>query len=210
MRYDGAMHFVLALLLVIAWPHRAQACSFEVSRKLELDPAEQAVDRTAPGDVVPGAVSIKRGVGPRSEGCDGQMATSCDDLGQLVIGLTAPTDDRTPGTKLGYRVRLVGGALPPGLTLPTEPVTAVERSGGLVFVWIDGATDEQEEISFDITVTAVDLAGNESGKAVGVHVGDPGAEASGCQVGRRSAAPTFVLALVAARLVSRRSGRLRR
>jgi hypothetical protein len=64
---------------------------------LVIDPAEQAVDVTPPGQVAIVAPQLKRGVGP-SSGCGGQTATSCNDLGRLTLHVVAPAVPAPNGT----------------------------------------------------------------------------------------------------------------
>ncbi len=125
----------------------ARPCSYLTNEFHTYDPAE--VDRDTDPPKPPGNVrvaSIKRGVGPDITG----VTTSCDDMGTLAIGFVPASDLGTPADKMGYELTLVEGSLPAGMTLPGEPVRQLPSASRLLFVWVDGATDEQEPIDFGL------------------------------------------------------------
>ncbi len=193
--------FVLSTVFaVVAIEQVSLACSYGTPQALVLDPQAQASDTTPPSVPVAKVDSVRRGQGPTTNADCSQSASSCDDLGSIGIALTA-TDDQTAPEEIGYQVEVVAGHLPDGLELPTGPVLLME--GHLYLHWIDGATDDQEAVSFTLAIHAVDLAGNTSTPA-NVEVSDGG---SGCSlVGRRlgsSWAATVILLLMAARLLGR-------
>jgi hypothetical protein len=171
----------------------AWCCSIAGPSPLVIDPAEQAVDVTPPGQVAVMAPQLKRGVGPSSSGCGERTATSCDDLGTLTLHVVPPADDRTAPEQIGYRIRVIAGTPPSGLTFPDQAV--VPYAGRLDFVWIDGATDDQEPIDFTIEIVAVDRAGNQGQPSAPVRIVDD--RDGGCRVARGSDAQSFVLVLVA-------------
>jgi hypothetical protein len=149
----------------------AQACSLAVPTPHTLDPAAQATDTTPPEGPTAAVTSIRRGKGADTDfaSCS-QSASSCDDLGWIALQLGAQ-DDQTPADKLGYQIELIAGQPPSGLNLPTGAVRAM---GGMVYLnWNDGASDDQESISFSLAVRAVDLAGN-TRPATTVNVSDGG------------------------------------
>jgi hypothetical protein len=198
---------LLAALTALVPARDAAACDVAAPSPLVVDAAEKAVDHTPPSAPTGVTTSVRRGRGPQKQGCGATSATSCDDVGTITLAPTA-TDDRTPAAKLGYRVRLVAGALPAGASLPAGAV--VPFQGLLPITWIDGAEDDQEVIDFTVTLTAVDLAGNEGPASAPVHVTDPGGSA-GCRVrGAGDAASAALLAglILAARAIRR--GRRRR
>jgi hypothetical protein len=91
-------------------------------------------------------------------------------LGCLQLGVRGE-DDRTPLARLGYRIELVGGELPPRLQLPgfpvsglTAPQDTVSRPFSRVFLfWVDWAEGEvQHPLRFALRVTCLDKSGNES------------------------------------------------
>jgi hypothetical protein len=156
---------------------------------LVVDP--QSTDTIAPAAPTVTVAAIRRGKGP--EGCS---ATDCDDLGSIDIALTAE-DDQVSAGKVGFQVELSDGNPPSDLRLPSGPVLA---SGGHLYLhWNDGASDDQESISFTVSIRAVDLAGNTSPPTT-VRVSDGGS--GGCSLGGRrlgsSWATTIVLLWVAA------------
>ena len=86
---------------------------------------------------------------------------TCDDIGTISVPAAA-TDDTTPPERIGYRLSLLTGTLPAGLTLPADAIEPNAATTTLYIHWDDGATDEQEAIDFTLTVIAIDAAGNES------------------------------------------------
>lgn len=195
---------VAVALCALATP--ARACSFPDNQPYTIDPQAQATDATPPSAPVATVQSVKRGKGPEYAGCS-QSASSCDDLGTILLQVSA-TDDQTDTASLGYRIELVSGSLPSGLTLPATAVRPA-LSGGLLLVWLDGASDDQEALTFELSVRAVDLAGNE-GPPTSVAVHDPGS--GGCSMAGHSPAdssgPVVATLLVIAGLLRRgRHGR---
>jgi hypothetical protein len=168
----------LALALFLGSSPRAQACSFGANQH-QLDAAETAIDLTAPSKPTIGAVTIKRGRGPSRVGCQAS-GSSCDDIGAIAFVLSA-TDDRTPETAMGYRVTVSRGKAPPDLFPSGVDVRA--SSGQLWFHWLDGASDDQEGLDFDLDVRAVDLAGHVSADSSTVTIRQ---DTGGCSVGRGS------------------------
>lgn len=100
--------------------------------------------------------------------------------------------------EIGFRLELVSGALPSGLTLPT---TAVRPSiaDTLFLPWNDGAVDEQEAISFTLRITAVDRAGN-VGPPTTITIVHPGSS-GGCAIGGRGAPKGDALTVLATILI---------
>ena len=198
--YAIPVFFLSTVFAVAAIERAALACSYGTPQPLVLDPQAQASDTTPPSVPVAKVESVRRGQGPTTNADCSQSASSCDDIGSIDIALSA-TDDQAATDKMGYQVEVVAGHLPDGLALPTGPVLLM--GGHLYLRWIDGATDDQEAVSFTLAIRAVDLAGNTSPPA-NVEVSDGG---SGCSlVGRRlgsSWAAMVVLALVAARCLRR-------
>jgi hypothetical protein len=84
-------------------------------------------------------------------------------MGSVAFDVIPPTDDRTPAEMMGYRVRHTGGTLPGSNMIPSYDVRAiVDPRGGryLIFYWQDEAPDDQRPLDFQLSVSAVDLAGN--------------------------------------------------
>lgn len=182
------------LLFALVCPRpSARACSFEANVPHTIDLAEIGVDTAGPSAIAEVRAQIIRG---RGDDCG--AATSCDDLGRVELVVTPGGDDRTPAESLGYRLVLVDGRLPRGASLPSEPVRLA--NGRLRIVWIDGASDDQESLSFTLSLIPIDLAGNE-GPPTEVRVRDAGA---GCNAGRVEL-PAWVLAALLVLHARRRS-----
>lgn len=157
----------------------------------------------APGPIGEVSYTIQRGRGPKDEGCGKQSGTSCDDIGTLTLHFAPSADPDSDTSAVGYRLRVTGGALPPGLQLPSEPLVgmgvAPQSEGTLFLTWIDGASDDQESVDFSLTLTPVDADGNTGPTSPAVHVHDEGSSGGGCNVHRhragRVAAPPALVAL---------------
>jgi hypothetical protein len=151
---------LVAALATVAAAPPARACSYPALTPHVIDPAAQAVDHTPPATPALTVEKIKRGQGPRNDGC-GSSASSCDDFG--VITLANPTaDDQTPVEAIGYRFALVSGAFPVGFALPTDTIGKLVTDGRIFLPWLDGADDDQDSIDFTLEIVAVDAAGNTS------------------------------------------------
>ena len=172
----AACGLVVAGALALSGP--ALACSFGADQHQE-DAAEKAIDVTAPGKPTVGAVTLKRGRGPSQVGCR-LSGSSCDDVGSIGVVVSA-TDDRTPASAIGYRVTVSRGKAPRDL----YPSGIDVRASGdqLWFHWLDGASDDQESLDFDLEVRAVDLAGNVSADFATVAIRQ---DTGGCSVARGS------------------------
>lgn len=199
-RPSAALLPLAALGLGLVAPRPAAACSFAAPAAHEVDPA--ADDTVAPGAPTESAVDqLVRGRGPDCDAAGICSSTSCDDIGTLVLSWASGGDDQTPDAALGVRVTVVEGTAPAGLW-PLDDAVVPDTPGGLVLHWIDGASDDQEALSFVLELTALDAAGNESAPArvtveapatVGAAPGDP-ALPWGCAVGG-GALPTGLAAL---------------
>jgi len=169
----GRIGAALVILVSIGLVDRAIAC-LAAPEEHFLDPTEQEQDVEAPGTPVISGVSVKRGVGPQSRGCGGEeSASSLDDLGIVSISIGETLDDRTPPESMGYDLSLASGVLPEGMTL--SPFAIRTMDGVLQLSWIDGAEDDQEPISFELYIVAIDLGGNQ-GPATTVTVQEEGSE----------------------------------
>ena len=188
---------------VASVPADARACSLVGPQPHIVDPALQASDQVPPTLPLPLPARIKRGQPPQQSGC-GSQASSCDDLGIIYITAQA-TDDMTPPEKIGYRLSLESGMLPPGLTLPPDAIEPGEPSDQLLLYWSDGAG--QPPFAFTIRIVAVDLAGNESPPRLLLIADEPGHAA--CAVARGRVSPTGLagIAALAVLLATRRRRR---
>lgn len=147
-------------------PSVALACSFEPPQVMTPDPSLD--DDVPPGPAVVTVTEIYRGVGPKPAGCGSVSATSCDDLGRVVLSLRQE-DASVPVDAVGYRLAVVDGMVPDGLGIGEDIVLGPE----ILLPWIDDAEDVQEVFAFTLQVTSVDRAGNE-GPPVELEVSDPG------------------------------------
>jgi hypothetical protein len=192
MMTDVPRTFLLAmsLLLLADAPTPAQACSYPAFAPHVISPSARETDRTPPSLTAAPSLRVLRGRGPQMN-CDGTTsATSCDDIGTVLL-TPAASDDQTPPSELGVRVRLVSGTPPADMRIPAEDVRL--SAGAIGFHWNDDSQDRQEAISFTLEVAMVDAAGNVSGTTQ-VPVHDTGSE--GCAfIPRRSPAPVPLVAV---------------
>jgi hypothetical protein len=96
----------------------------------------------------------------------------CDDIGYVELTFPPPL----PSETVGYAFEVLAGHAPEGL-LPEFALSAIthrDRTSSLSLTWIDGATLEQEPISFVLGIRTVDRAGNRSRTVTRVLVQDPG------------------------------------
>jgi hypothetical protein len=192
-------------MAVLALPSPVRPCDWGLPPAHVIDVAAQQVDRTPPSLAPMPAVALRRG--PAPEGCGAQQITSCDGVGSLGITPVA-TDDRSAAAQIGFRLRVVAGNLPDGLTLPSTDIQA--SSGTIYLQWDDGIEDDHEAFSFTLELSAVDSAGNASAPVTLV-VSDGGSD-GGCAVGGGAAGawwPMMLLVVVGglARIAVRQSGR---
>lgn len=143
----------LMVLLATVLPGAALACMIAEPPKMKVSDAARATDKQPPSKVVARIAEVKRG--------KAIALTSCGDMGQVVIQIVAAVDNQTTKSRLGYRVKLKGGELPRGLRLPHYPVLT-DTKRRIHLHWPDGrGLLEKPPLSFELTVQAVDRAGNE-------------------------------------------------
>ena len=156
----------------------AYACSFAAPEAHELDPAEVAIDTRSPAPPTNLSVArVFRGHGPNCDASGVCRGTSCDDIGSISLTWTQGGDDRTPDDSLGVRIDVVEGDGPGGVGIHGESVRP-QTPGSFSLSWVDGASDDQEPLDFVVSITEIDLAGNES-EPVMVRVTDDGGSADG-------------------------------
>lgn len=164
--------FLVALVLLA--PVAGLPCSF-ISTPHELDPLEQKIDITPPERVSADLLRISRGHGPKVHENGTMSASSCDDIGMVVLKFrAAPKDDRTQPGRLGYLVVLTGGKLPEGFSLSDTANRDLDGNNEYLLHWLDGASDEQEALEFAVSIVVVDLAGNRSVPSEPIWVRHPG------------------------------------
>ena len=150
---------------------RAFACSYSATfRDFEQATNEEPpTELAAPEPVEFRLLGITRGQGPRPSGCGGTMANSCDDGGAVHLELS-----RALGEDEGLILE-TRGSLPTHMMIPTEPAT-VEDDENVFLRWADEATDDQEAISFEIRVSAIDRWGTTSAPSAWLAIAHPGSD----------------------------------
>ena len=155
-----ALHNESAFALLIGMPDHT------------LSSEEVSTDTSSPSKVQIVSTQIKRGHS-RPPGTWVEDA----DTGSLTINITPPTDDRTPASRMGYRIHIVGGCLPKNFYPPLIDKRAVFSADPstppyLVLYWREDRPTSPTPLSFQIGVAAVDLAGNVGAESV-IYVRDP-------------------------------------
>lgn len=185
--------FVTLLVALLCWHVPAEACSIVsgFGPDFEVGTDDPPDDVRAPNSPTLILTDIHRGRGPQSEGCGTQSATSCDDIGTVM--LTLESFDLAKGLLLETR----GDTPFSSRDIPMEQPVTVD-DGALVLVWVDGDADEQEPISFEIRAIAVDEYGRQSDPSAWVTVDDPGRDGgtAGCQTAVGPAMPALLLVFV--------------
>ena len=181
------------MLILAALTPSAFACPFALGEEHVVE--ENLDDTSAPSTPEAPAVSMHRGVGPSCV-MGNCSFTSCDDLGWIELRFSASSDDVSAEERVGYRLEVLGGTQPDGVSIDeTRDPDLIDGGDAVItFVWIDEAIDEQEAFDFDLGITAVDEAGNESEQTT-VNISDPGsvASAAGCAVAPGSGGVVGVL-----------------
>jgi hypothetical protein len=128
------------------------------------DSAQVGVDKSKPQRPEVRVDGVRRGYDSYAE--KGRWVEDAA-IGCVQLGVRGE-DDRTPLARLGYRIELVGGRLPPRLQLPGFPVVGFPayrdiNRRRLLLCWVDWAKGEaQPPLHFALLVTCLDAAGNES------------------------------------------------
>jgi len=196
-------------LTIVGWAgaRRAWGCTYSFPPYV-TDPAESGVDTQVPAAPSVGKVTIKRGMGPRGSGCQ-STSSSCDDIGAITLRLTAK-DDRTAADAIGYTISVVRGQAPEDLSPLDQPLAQV-GTNEVTLIWLDGGTNDQEAVDFDLRVRAIDKAGNVGpGTLVPIQSGSTGCSVSpGARVVRldRPLALALAAALSLGMLLTRRRRR---
>ena len=187
----AAVAALLAGIALSTTSERAYACSPVPNDTLEVANGRGG---EAPSGIGDPSVTLSRGNGTHASGC-GRSSTSCDDMGSFQVHFTLATDADSPPNRVGYRIELVAGRAP-GYSLaeylgrvlvPNSYFDDPEGRGTLFFHWDDGDTDDQEDVDFTITLTPVDIDGNEGPVSDPIRIRDGGSD--GCSVGERRFSP---------------------
>jgi hypothetical protein len=135
-----------------------------------LNAADGRLDHVPPMAPTVRLVGIERGYGAYG---NGEILVSDSESREGGVSLyVRGTDNRTPSDSLRYRLRLADGDLPHGFTLPLRETQV--NGGRLRLSWSDGKSWTQEPFSFRLTVTAIDLAGNEGAPSEAIVVAHDG------------------------------------
>lgn len=178
----------LALLFLVEASTPAHACSLVGNGSHQLDPAHES-DAVAPSEATLVDYTVHRYEDDAAIGC----VAGCGEYGVLTLDLEA-TDNATPRSELGFQLRVVGGELPRGLTLPDE---ALAGSGSL-YLYFDF---DAPAFEVELEARAVDLNGN-LGPPITFTVAN-GRDDGGCAV-RSGRGPTWLVVAAAALVAVRR------
>jgi hypothetical protein len=175
-RTPGPFLLVVVATVVAALPVDARACDPIGNLPHIVDMSMQATDHTPPTlAAIPAPVfhyedENSNGIG----GC----GAKCGDGSWIGIPAVA-TDDMTAPERIGYRLSLESGTLPPNvglLTMAQDPIF------GFVRIYI---REETTDFNFTLQVVAIDAAGNESApQTVVVEHHDSGCSIAGTRISR--------------------------
>ena len=144
---------VVVAIVVGALRVDSRACSPIGTFPHIVDTSMQATDQTPPTlPAIPAPLF-------RHDDASSSDLDGCNPKCEVTyVGIPAvATDDMTPRARIGYRLSLVSGTLPPDVALP---VNAIEPNGDRVQVQFNSETAVW--FTFTLQVVAIDLAGNES------------------------------------------------
>jgi hypothetical protein len=163
----------LGFATLLVSPRPAEACTYPSNPAFE---AGDALEATPPSMVEVGSV-----VGQSSDvdtgGCNDNAARPCGSSALISIGVAA-TDDVTPVSDLGYRIRIVSGDPP-----PFDAGALYDRKrhdDGVLLL-----THDEEAFDFELGISAVDGSGNVGPEAtVRIAGGPPEHETGACAAAR--------------------------
>ena len=96
-------------------------------------------------------VQIRRGQKPRKINFGTTVVSnSCDDIGRIDLRIRNASED------FGYIIKYLRGELPDGLNMPMVAAPLrTDEDGALYLSWVDGATSDQEDFDFFISITPI-------------------------------------------------------
>ncbi|MDD9934281.1 MAG: hypothetical protein OXT09_11800, partial [Myxococcales bacterium] len=145
----------------------------------------------------PDAPVLMDGAMRAHDGETGCATDSCGDFATVSFALSPPSDNHSPPGNLVYAIYF--GRDPAGARSASEPVALVPRDGGEIFSFVDFGWGEGDVYA---TVTALDMAGNESERSAVMKVYDEGGP---CAVaGSRGGLSTLGWVMLALLLIARR------
>jgi hypothetical protein len=172
-RERGRLALLAAAALAVTASPSAGACDYGAS-SLVVDATKTGAP---PGPIGGVTLTVQRGHG--NSGCGGSLTDSCANTGTITLHFAAASDPDNGVGEVGYRTTVVAGTPPPRLDgLVALQTGSFERQGDreaiLWFRWEDGATNTQESIDFTVTLTPVDVHGNEGPTSAPIRIHDDG------------------------------------
>lgn len=161
-----------ATLLAASQP--ARACTSVEVEFYAIEPDLRAVDSTAPTpfrDVV-ARVDRRPETVCRGEEC---TTSSCGSSGEIALRFQPPSDDQNDGQNLGYRVIWLRGQQPRSANGFLQHSWPLGPAGGSGEISLTIAYADVAELDAEISLVAIDRAGNESEPSEPIHL-----EFSGC------------------------------
>ncbi|QDG49705.1 hypothetical protein FIV42_02805 [Persicimonas caeni] len=184
-------------------PASATACSFPPPNEFAVEDGPAPNDVALPKKPELSVDLIKRGRAP-----EGSHATSCDDIGQLILRVE-PVEP-----SVGYELKVLGGEMPqPNFWMP-DYLVEFDADGTFLVTWIDGNDDAQEAFDFTVVATPVDRWGRRGPSSDPLHITHAGRSGAACSVapGSLTGSPqaplslAVVVSLAAGLLVRRKLG----
>lgn len=175
----GALSLMAAVLggqALIVSP--ASACTSTEAAVFAVDPALRSEDSVAPEPFTDLSARVSRSPETSCHG-DTCMANSCGGFGLVLVAFALPPDVQAASDTIGYRLVWQGGDRPAGASSvlgKTWPLDVSDEPGrGQISFTL--AYDEVADLDAEITLVAVDRAGNESAPSEPVHL-----SFSGCTI----------------------------
>jgi len=141
----------------------ASACTVTEAPVFAVDPALRSEDRAAPDPFTDLKARVTRSPGTSCHG-DTCIENSCGEFGIVLVTFALPADVQSGGETIGYRMVWQEGETPAGVSFnlgKTWPLDASDEPGRGQISFTIGY-DDVAELDAEITLVAVDRAGNES------------------------------------------------
>jgi hypothetical protein len=170
----------------------ASACDSPTLAVFEI--RGDASDDTPPAAPTASVERIKRGKGPKQEGCS-QQVSSCDGSGYLLVNVSA-----APESDVGFVLEIKGRAPETFANYAGRPLEPHDfEPGKLRLPWEDG--EGEKGYDFEIEIWSVDRAGNMSETSTRLRIDNDGSD--GCNARSSDSHGGWLAALCALMFVRR-------
>jgi hypothetical protein len=193
---------VAVAALTVMRPSIVRACSVVGPVPHQVNPALAATDTAAPAlteQTKVEAFIFDSG----NSGCGSH--SSCEGIAMINLKVSV-LDDQSPPERIGYRLNVVGGTVPPGIGLPQFDTVAFNDI--IAIPWSPSLSGES--FRFELSVAPIDEAGNvgDTQRVVVERIAGGGCAMNPMNPGTGASDPTFRIAAIA--MVAATMLRLRR